>query len=96
MLTTRKLGGVGYTISPQASFAKFRRCIFASILRATHRDLQLENGEGEQIGLGVIPVLEVLQLENGGSGSSRDFDDRDSLLPLTTRQRRVIDAEDGI
>ena len=60
---------------------------------STHFSLQCECGSIEP---GVLLPPNILQLEHGGSGSSRKIDDSELCRTVTTRQRRVIDSEDGI
>ena len=88
-----KTGSVIKTVSPSASFTKSGLCGYCSEATSTHFSLQREDERTEP---GVLPSLNVLQPENGGSGPSRRFDDSDLRRTVTTRQRRVIDSEDGI
>jgi len=88
-----KTGSVRKTASLGESFTKSGLCGFCSETTSTHFSLQREGG---RIKSGVLPPLNILQLGNGGSGSSRTFHDSNLHRPVTTRQRRVIDSEDGI
>ena len=65
-----KTGSVRKTVSPRASIIKFGLCGFCSEITSTHYSVQHEGGRIES---GVLPPLNILQLENGGSGSSRKF-----------------------
>ena len=59
-------------------------------------ELTARKWDSARTGSGVLLLLKVLQLEKGGSGSLGEFDNRDPRRTVTTRQRRVIDFEDGI
>ena len=64
-----KTGSVIKTVSPSASFTKSGLCGYCSEAASTHFSLQHEGGRTEP---GVLPSLNVLQLENGGLGHRGD------------------------
>ena len=74
-----KTGSVRKTVSPRASITKFGLCGFCSETTSTHYSVQHEGGRIES---GVLPPLNILQLENGGSGSSRKFQIATFVEPL--------------